>query len=333
LLGEVLPACVSEPYKDPIGTVVEPRHGRSMLGMAPKQGRVGPGTCFSAPEHMVDPYEDIGAKLFRMRRQRHIEAMEAAGVLGRRGFRSGAPTAAKPMIVYQLEVDVNTPKEVLRKRLMEEKVARKKVIPTEKPNFYTNPPKRGGPGTPGVLLSSKSKEQVTLLEHICDDFETTFRERRREELHQEVAKREGRPTFYSRARVRNNGQFASDESTFHIDSELLKTDGPRPSSAPATRKHKGVEAGAGAGAGDGTHSDVGALDRRGDDPPPPFKPPFKHQWTPPEYVPEGPPTPKVRKPKESASTGALPEWRPPSAPRTRPVFSVLAHPLNLKLAK
>jgi hypothetical protein len=53
-------------------------------------------SLFSGGWQMVDPYEDIGAKLFRMKRQRHIEAMEAAGLLGRRGFRSGAPTEAKP---------------------------------------------------------------------------------------------------------------------------------------------------------------------------------------------------------------------------------------------
>ncbi len=59
-----------------------------------------------------------------------------------------------------------------------------------------------------MLLSSRSKDQIGLLEYICDDVEAAIRARRRAELAAEAAARDSRPVFYARARVRNDGKFA-----------------------------------------------------------------------------------------------------------------------------
>ena len=79
-------------------------------------------------------------------------------------------------------------------------VGRKKSIAaleTAKPNFYTNPSKRGGPGVPGVLLSH--------TQHMDDDFEAAAKQRHREELLAAQTARGDRPPFKSLIHPQNLG--------------------------------------------------------------------------------------------------------------------------------
>jgi hypothetical protein len=51
--------------------------------------------------------------------------------------------------------------------------------PFQPRNFLTSPSKRGGPGTPGVLLSHKSKEQLHIVQYQPGDGFDTLKMKRR----------------------------------------------------------------------------------------------------------------------------------------------------------
>jgi hypothetical protein len=57
-------------------------------------------------------------------------------------------------------------------------MSRTKLTPTTPKNILTNPMKKGGPGTPGVLLSHKSKEQLGIVSYAPDPYEAD-REKRK----------------------------------------------------------------------------------------------------------------------------------------------------------